>query len=115
MRNRVFVSVSCFIMGVVWVGCDSQKTSSESDSKPKSEEKVEDQTQYDFTRPELPAPPSQAFVGSAVCRDCHSEISDHYAHHPMGRSMGPVLEVEQIENYGADAGFKMSSCTKGYG
>lgn len=50
-------------------------------------------------RGELPDARPNHFVGSNACRQCHSEICDLYATHPMGRSMGTLEQIETIETY----------------
>lgn len=40
-----------------------------------------------------PAKPSESYVGSEACRDCHREISAQYDMHPMGQSMARVSSV----------------------
>jgi hypothetical protein len=42
--------------------------------------------------PPRPKPPSQAYAGSHTCVECHTEISDQFAQHPMGRSMSVTTE-----------------------
>ncbi|MFO0871457.1 MAG: tetratricopeptide repeat protein [Pirellulales bacterium] len=44
-------------------------------------------------------PARQGFVGSAVCAECHAEIAEKYARHPMARSLTPVAMASPIENY----------------
>ena len=42
-----------------------------------------------------------AYVADTKCRECHSEISDHFADHSMGRSLkvaGPVDETKSNHN-----------------
>lgn len=39
------------------------------------------------------------FVGSAVCATCHTEISEAYHGHPMGRSLANAREATEIENF----------------
>ena len=39
------------------------------------------------------------FVGSAVCATCHSDISEAFHHHPMGRSLDNAREAPEIENF----------------
>lgn len=50
-------------------------------------------------RLDRPPAPKQGFVGSAVCAECHAEIAEKYARHPMGRSMAAVDKAEPIEVY----------------
>lgn len=47
-------------------------------------------------------PPSQDFVGSAKCTECHAEIAAKYAKHPMGQSLQPIEAATTIEDYSAD-------------
>ena len=37
--------------------------------------------------------PTSRFVGSSACRECHAEIADAYAQHPMGRSLAELTEA----------------------
>jgi len=46
-----------------------------------------------------PAPPSQGFVGSAACAECHAEIADEYQSHPMAHSSLPVAAASAVEDY----------------
>lgn len=39
-----------------------------------------------------PSPPKQGYVGSESCRECHAEIAELYAQHPMGRSMSVATD-----------------------
>ncbi len=44
-------------------------------------------------------PDEQGYVGSQACRECHAEISDSYAAHPMGQSIRPIdiaMERERL-------------------
>lgn len=45
-----------------------------------------------------PSPPSQGYVGSAACVDCHAEITEAYPTHPMAHSLTKILE-EPVEDY----------------
>jgi Flp pilus assembly protein TadD len=47
--------------------------------------------------------PDVKYVPDSACADCHAEIVEAYAHHPMGRSLGPSARVEPIERFTADA------------
>jgi predicted CXXCH cytochrome family protein len=44
-----------------------------------------------------PEAPGTGFVGSAACRDCHTEIFDQYARTGMGQSFGRIGEVSPLE------------------
>jgi hypothetical protein len=46
-----------------------------------------------------PPPASQGFVGSAVCAECHREISVTYQTHPMAHATYPVTTAPPIEDY----------------
>ena len=46
-----------------------------------------------------PARPSEAYVGSAVCAECHADVSASYQSHPMGHSLAGVLEAAPLEDY----------------
>ncbi len=52
-----------------------------------------------------PEPPAQGYVGSAVCRDCHSDICDTFQMHSMGRATARIDEVDPIEDYIVAPGF----------
>jgi len=41
-----------------------------------------------------PPTPSQGFVGSQVCGECHKSIADQYQQHPMARSLERVTVVD---------------------
>ncbi|TXT17098.1 MAG: hypothetical protein FD138_4634 [Planctomycetota bacterium] len=50
--------------------------------------------------PSLASPNDESnFVGSAACVTCHSEISEQYHQHPMGRSLANAREASEIENF----------------
>ncbi|MFO0869732.1 MAG: multiheme c-type cytochrome [Pirellulales bacterium] len=51
------------------------------------------------TPPAVPPPRDNAYVGSAACRECHSEIADRYAGHPMARSFTRLTPDTMIETY----------------
>ena len=50
-----------------------------------------------------PSPPSRStqtthgYIGSAACVECHAEICDQYARHPMGRSLSSTKLASSIE------------------
>ncbi|MDX1967413.1 MAG: cytochrome c3 family protein [Planctomycetaceae bacterium] len=46
-----------------------------------------------------PQPRPQGYVGSEVCRECHREIAERYAAHPMGRSASTIAAAPQIEAF----------------
>jgi hypothetical protein len=50
-------------------------------------------------RGDLPNARPSNFVGSDACRECHAAISDSFAKHPMGKSIGTPDQVETIETY----------------
>lgn len=50
-----------------------------------------------------PEPPSNMYVGSQVCRECHRDIAERYATHPMGRSASAVASAPQIESFSQPA------------
>lgn len=59
-----------------------------------------------------PAPPSDAYVGSAVCAECHPDICESYRKHPMGRSLARVLDADAIEDYQQQTSFQAPPSTK---
>lgn len=48
---------------------------------------------------ERPAPPSDGFVGSTACKECHRNEWEAYQAHPMARSMFRVTETSPPEDY----------------
>lgn len=44
-------------------------------------------------------PATQGFVGSAACAECHAEIAQKYAGHPMANSLKTVAEASKLEDY----------------
>ena len=47
----------------------------------------------------LPSPPASGYVGSTACRDCHEEIYDTFARHPMGKSISRTGQASLMEDY----------------
>lgn len=39
------------------------------------------------------------YLGSQVCSECHAEVAQKYATHPMSRSLAKVLDAEIVEDY----------------
>lgn len=60
--------------------------------------------------PPRPAPPSEAYVGSRVCRECHTEIADLYAGHTMSRSAATLAEATTLEDYTGVTTFTKGGC-----
>ena len=56
---------------------------------------------------QAPEPVASGFVGSAACRDCHTEIYEQYMQTGMGRSFGRIGEVPPLEQ-GAKTTFEAS-------
>src|SRR5258708_1275854 len=56
-------------------------------------------------RLERPGAVSQAFGGSAVCRECHAEIWELYKSHPMARTLNEVGSAEETEDYARQPAF----------
>lgn len=54
-------------------------------------------------RGDVPEARPDGFAGSESCRECHAAISDLYATHPMGRSIGTPQQVDTIETYPSGA------------
>ena len=44
-----------------------------------------------------PGPPANAYVGSQVCAECHAEIAETYAAHPMANTLATVADATPIE------------------
>jgi hypothetical protein len=86
---RMLAVMLCALVPFVCVGCGR------GDSGKKSPVKVADVS----LRGPLPPGPPADFAGSESCRECHAAISDLYATHPMGRSMGDIASVDTIEQY----------------
>ena len=57
--------------------------------------------ELDLSGPVLPLPPdpSDEYVGSTACRDCHKEIADTFRRHPMSNSITLVNQASEIEDY----------------
>jgi len=57
--------------------------------------------ELDLSGPVLPLPPdpSDEYVGSTACRDCHKEIADTFRRHPMGNSITLINQASEIEDY----------------
>jgi hypothetical protein len=45
--------------------------------------------------------PDVAYVGDKSCMPCHADISRSFRRHPMGRSLTPLADAEEIESYDA--------------
>lgn len=58
-----------------------------------------------WTRPE---PPTDGFVGSIACRECHADLYESYQSHPMSRSLGRPADMETIEDYDEATEFQPS-------
>src|SRR5258708_14830908 len=43
--------------------------------------------------------PDIGYVGDAKCASCHEEIARNYATHPMGRSVSPMTELLDRQQY----------------
>mgnify|MGYP002628039917 CR=1 FL=1 len=93
--NILFITVTL----LTFSGCPFQQ--------PKAMPVVEEgEKKLPFAAPEVPPAPSQKFVGSQACVECHSEIHEHYSHHPMGRSLAAVLDPNVIEDYQEETTFE---------
>ncbi len=47
--------------------------------------------------------PEVKYVEDSACADCHAEIAESYATHPMGRSLGPTADLKPIERFTPEA------------
>jgi tetratricopeptide (TPR) repeat protein len=47
--------------------------------------------------------PGVAYVSDAYCAECHNDIAESFARHPMGRSLNPVAQANAIEEFTAEA------------
>jgi hypothetical protein len=45
--------------------------------------------------------PEVAYVAEERCAECHADIAAKYRMHPMGRSLGTVADVSELEDYSA--------------
>lgn len=52
-----------------------------------------------YTGPFKNVRPDVKYVGDAICAQCHGDLVDSYAHHPMGQAMAPVATATPIERY----------------
>ncbi|HUG89665.1 MAG TPA: tetratricopeptide repeat protein [Planctomycetaceae bacterium] len=59
----------------------------------------------DGPRAVRPPRPSEAYVGSAVCAECHDDIHDSYRAHPMGLSLAHVDHAPPLEDYEEQTSF----------
>src|SRR5262245_2316007 len=50
--------------------------------------------------------PEVGYVGDAACRDCHRDVADAYARHPMGRSLAPVRDAVALPPHDRPANFE---------
>ncbi|MDG1894711.1 MAG: multiheme c-type cytochrome [Fuerstiella sp.] len=55
-------------------------------------------------RPAKPKKPTDGFVGSRTCVECHAEISEQFAQHPMGQSMR-VAGEDTVANFNEHSTF----------
>src|SRR3954451_14141065 len=58
--------------------------------------------------PWLNARPGVAYVGDAVCADCHHDSAEKFRPHPMGRSLAPVGNDEPASASFTSGGFQLS-------
>lgn len=57
-------------------------------------------TAAETAAPVRPPRPSNAYVGSAACLECHADIYEsYYGNHPMGRAMAHVNDASPLEDY----------------
>ena len=47
--------------------------------------------------------PEVKYVEDSTCAECHAEIAEMYATHPMGRSLGPTAELKPIERFDTES------------
>ncbi|QDU11590.1 multiheme c-type cytochrome [Gimesia aquarii] len=59
----------------------------------------------DSVHPVLPASPSEGYLGSQACIECHADVCDTYHSHPMSYSAQTVPGALTIENYELNPGF----------
>ncbi len=70
--------------------------------------KVDERTRETVAaKPQLERPPavSQAYVGSAVCRECHAQIWELYKSHPMAQTLSEIGSAEEIEDSARQTAF----------
>ncbi|MEW4486982.1 tetratricopeptide repeat protein [Thalassoglobus sp. JC818] len=88
-------TIALLACSMVIAGCQNRpEPSTETDSEAEA-----DDTESRFAAPSVPAKPADGFVGSAACRECHAEISDHFHQHPMGQSLADVMHASPLEDY----------------
>lgn len=62
-----------------------------------------DDPRLTFDTPFLNVRPDVKYVGDSACADCHKPQAEHYARHPMGRSMGRSIDQIGMEPRGLEA------------
>ncbi|MBY0228311.1 MAG: hypothetical protein K2W96_03415, partial [Gemmataceae bacterium] len=62
-----------------------------------------DDPRLSYPTPYLNVRPGVGYVGDAACAECHADIANRYAAHPMARDLAPVAEASPIERYGKEA------------
>lgn len=94
---RAWWALCCVAVGVL-AGC------SRSQPQPASALVVQEDAPSEaeappFELPVVPPRPSEAYVGSQACVECHAEISETFHAHPMGHSLAKVHEAAPLEDY----------------
>jgi len=54
---------------------------------------------------DLPLPPTD-YVGSQTCAQCHADVAERYASHPMANALTTVADASPIERYADDPQFE---------
>src|SRR5262249_41010314 len=51
------------------------------------------------SRVEKPKPPRSDYVGSAMCAECHTQITDFYHQQAMAKSLADISSAPELEDY----------------
>ncbi len=88
----LFLSLGCFFMArwLLSVPTDNHPASESTDPR------------RAYRGPYRNIHPDVGYVGDAACFDCHKEIAQSFARHPMGRSLVRVEEMLDRQDYGSE-------------
>lgn len=87
MQRPLVHSLLSLVLATLLLGCSKPPA-------PAPKEAAKEQPTETTSSP--PSPPRDDFIGSEACSECHAEIADSYADHPMARSITPV-DIESTE------------------
>jgi predicted CXXCH cytochrome family protein len=99
------VLVSVVIVAWMQSNSDDEPVAKNRGNSPRRE-KVQEPSAWDghlAASPYRNVRPDVNYVSDAKCADCHGEIAEAYAKHPMGRSLAPVAKATPIERFTAEA------------